>query len=272
VSDAAAAKKAKKKRRPKGTGAGEKKKRKEQTPYPLEDDDERMSSFCALEVYKRTKVTRDQRQELRKWLVVLAVSTVVQFAVGGYLYSLTTGKYQPKRGSWYVGVLPVAIIIWGWRVQTHTGLCINLALGALSSLIALAGGLLDLAASGHMLELNACAGFGSVEWFGAAPGGASQLAALSACIAREASFSDGILPPSVCVCSAGKKSACVSPYEMAAADSCKVMGPYGGLLLFAFILCVLCVVVNVILVLKEVHIIKTRAREIHAKYGDLYGV
>jgi len=260
-------------KRPKGSGGGEKKKKKKkQTPQPDDGDDEKMSSFCALEVYKRTKVTEAQRVVLRKYLLVLAAVTVAQFAVGGYLYNLTSGRYRPKRGSWYVGIAPVAIIVWGWRVQTHTGLCINLALGAFSSLIAAASMMLDVSAAGLTLELNACAGFNAVEWFKGTPGDAAVLSSLATCTSTYPDFKDSILPPQVCMCVAGKSNACVVPYEVVAADSCRALGPYGGLLVFAATLCVACFLANVLIVLKEVHFIKARAREVQAKYGDLYNV
>ena len=76
----------------------------------------------------------------------------------------------------------------------------------------------------------------------------------------------------MCICTAGTKNACVPPYEMVAADSCKVMKFYGGLLVCACLLCIACFVCSVVIAMKEIAIIKIRAREMHAKYGDLYAV
>jgi len=96
------------------------------------------------------------------------------------------------------------------------------------------------------------------------------VAALTKCINK--SFTNEILPANVCICTAGTKNTCVSPYELIAADSCKALEPYGGLLFFAFLLCIACFVCNVMLVLKEISIINIRARQVQAKYGDMFAV
>lgn len=235
-------------------------------------DDEKMGSFCSMEVYKHTLVTDDQRKQLRFYCIPLVILAILDISIGAYMYSLTAGNYAKRPGSWYVGIMPIFVAFFAARVKRHIGLCINIANATFSALIALGGALQDIEIASYMSQLNACVGFNTYSWFLVSPDD-YQKNELTICVSKAESsyvFPNGAIPSNVCMCTYGAESACTNPLPLPSSySSCQILRSYGPLLITTFVFAVLTCFLNIVIIYLEISFIKARQREIMQKYGDL---
>jgi len=196
-----------------------------------------------------TVVTDGDKRFVKIICNVLFATSFLQVVAGAYAFSLATGQYQTRRGSWWAGILPIIMFIFChcfWNDYADTDKVFGIA--ALSIIVSIAGAAVDAGSLGMNLNFGWCTGPTNhdIWWVNGNKNDIYQAIGLSYCYNEDfkqynkdstITLADYKPPESVCVCNvqltpSSKSMECFPRFEMTGANSCAKLDAYGLVLAY----------------------------------------